>query len=181
MTRFLEALQAAVLAFALLLCLALGLSMVHYRTQARVATAELTRLQAGVKAQNTTAKAELDRLTAERDTVQAQLDAKHQHQEKADAAEQQEIARLRGELERRPVRVRIVAQPVTQSVACGPGSGGAAGEAPASADPGAADTAEAYGLLPAGNSARLGAVIQEIETLNAAYTSCRTTLIDNNP
>lgn len=176
MTRFLEALQAAVLASALLLCLALGLSMVHYRTQARVATAELTRLQAGVKAQNTTAKAELDRLTAERDTAQAQLDAKHQHQEKADAAELQEIARLRGELERRPVRVRIVAQPA----ACGPGGGGAAGEAPASADPGAADTAQAYGLLPARNSARLGAVIQEIEILNAAYASCRTTLIDNN-
>lgn len=176
MTRFLEALQAVVLAVALLLCLALGLSMVHYRTQARVATAELTRLQAGVKAQNTTAKAELDRLTAERDTAQAQLDAKHQHQEKTDAAELQEIARLRGELERRPVRVRIVAQPA----ACGPGGGGAAGEAPASADPGAADTAQVYGLLPARNSARLRAVIQEIETLNAAYASCRTTLIDNN-
>lgn len=176
MTRFLEALQAAVLVVALLLCLALGLSMVHYRTQARVATAELTRLQAGVKAQNTTAKAELDRLTAERDIAQAQLNAKHQHQEKTDAAQLQEIARLRGELERRPVRVRIVAQPA----ACGPGSGGAAGEAPASADAGTADTAQAYGLLPEGNSARLGAVIQEIETLNAAYASCRTTLIDNN-
>lgn len=176
MTRFLEALQTAVLAVALLLCLALGLSMVHYRTQARVATAALTRLQADVSAQNTTAKAELARVTAERDTAQAKLDAKHQHQEKTDAAELQEIARLRGELERRPVRVRIVAQPA----ACGPGSGGAAGEAPASADAGAADTAQAYGLLPEGNSARLGAVIQEIETLNAAYASCRTTLIDNN-
>lgn len=176
MTRFLEALQTAVLAVALLLCLALGLSMVHYRTQARVATAALTRLQAEVSAQNTTAKAELDRLTAERDTAQAKLDAKHQHQEKADAAELQEIARLRGEFERRPVRVRIVAQPA----ACGSGSGGPPGEAPASAVAGAADTAEAYGLLPAGNSARLGAVIQEIETLNAAYASCRTTLIDNN-
>lgn len=176
MTRFLEALQAAVLAIALLLCLALGLSMVHYRTQARVATAELTRLQAGVKAQNTTAKAELDRLTAERDTAQAKLDAKHQHQEKADAAELQEIARLRAELERRPVRVRVVAQPA----ACGSGGGGAAGEEAPRTDAGAADTAQAYGLLPAGNSARLGAVIQEIETLNAAYASCRTTLIDNN-
>lgn len=176
MTRFLEALQAAVLAAALLLCLALGLSMVHYRSQARVATAELTRLQADVRAQNTVAQAELDRLTAERDTAQAQLNAKHQYQEKADAAELQEIARLRGELERRPVRVRIVAQPA----ACGPGGGGAAGKEALRTDAGAADTAQAYGLLPAGNSARLGAVIQEIETLNAAYASCRTTLIDNN-
>lgn len=176
MTRFLDALQAALLTGALLLCLVLGLSMSHYRTQAKANGDELRRLQANVEAQNSTAQAELDRLTAERDTAQAQLETQHQNQEKTDAVATQEIARLRGELERRPVRVRIVAQPA----ACGPGSGGAAGEAPASADAGAADTAEAYGLLPAGNSARLGAVIQEIETINAAYASCRATLIDNN-
>lgn len=176
MTRFIAEFQAAVLAAALLLCLILGGAMVHYRTQAHANADALRRLQADVEAQNSTAQAELDRLTVERDTAQAQLETQHQRQEKADAAEQQEIARLRGELERSPVRVRIV----PQSTACGPGSGGSASEAATRADAGAADTAPSYGVLPAGNSARLGAVIQEIETLNAAYASCRATLIDNN-
>ncbi|MPN18487.1 hypothetical protein SDC9_165847 [bioreactor metagenome] len=137
--------------------------------------AKLQQLQALVAAQNDQARTTLERLTTERDAAQAQVDTQHQQQEMADAQARQEIARLHSELERSgPVRVRISAQPAP---ACGPGGGGAPGHPSAAADPGAADAAPAYGLLPAANSARLAGVIQEIETLNAAYASCRSLLL----
>lgn len=173
MKRFLAFIAPGVLALALLLCLALALGMWHLKAKSQLVATELQQLQASVATQNRTAKAELERLTAERNAAQARLDQLYQQQEKTDAQAVQEIARLTGELEQRPVRVRIVSQPSVS------GAGGcrATGEQAASTDPGAADAAEAYGLLPAANSARLAGVIQEIETLNAAYASCRSLLL----
>lgn len=173
MKRFLAFITPGVLALALLLCLALALGMWHLKAKSQVVATELQQLQGSVATQNRTAKAELERLTAERNAAQARLDQLYQQQEKTDAQAVQEIARLTGELEQRPVRVRIVSQPAAS------GSRGCrtAGEQAACADPGAADTGQAYGLLPAANSARLAGVIREIETLNAAYASCRSLLL----
>lgn len=173
MKRFLAFITPGVLALALLLCLALALGMWHLKTKSQIVATELQQLQGSVATQNRTAKAELERLTAERNAAQARLDQLYQQQEKTDAQAVQEIARLTGELEQRPVRVRIVSQPV----ASGAGGCRATGEQAASTDPGAADAGQAYGLLPAANSARLAGVIQEIETLNAAYASCRSLLL----
>ncbi|MBS3021399.1 hypothetical protein DJFAAGMI_04171 [Comamonas sp. PE63] len=173
MKRFLAFITPGVLALALLLYLALALGMWHLKTKSQLVATELQQLQGSVATQNRIAKAELERLTVERNAAQARLDQLYQQQEKTDAQAVQEIARLTGELEQRPVRVRIVPQPA----AGGAGGCRAAGEQAASTDPGAADAAEAYGLLPAANSARFAGVIQEIETLNAAYASCRSLLL----
>lgn len=173
MKRFLAFITPGVLALALLLCLALALGMWHLKTKSQVVATELQQLQASVATQNRTAKAELELLTAERNAAQARLDQLYQQQEKTDAQAVQEIARLTGELEQRPVRVRIVSQPA----ASGAGGCRATGEQAAGTEPSAADAGQAYGLLPAANSARLAGVIQEIETLNAAYASCRSLLL----
>jgi hypothetical protein len=173
MKRFLESIAPWLLALALLLCLGLGFGMQHFKTKAQTVAIEFKQLQDSVATQNSIAKAELERLTAERNAAQARLDQLYQQQEKTDAQAVQEIARLTGEHKLRPVRVRIVSQPA----ASGAGGCRTAGEQAASADSGAADAAQAYGLLPAANSARFAGVIQEIETLNAAYASCRSQLL----
>lgn len=170
---FLLAVERWLVAVLLLLSLALAWATDHYRNQVMAMDVQLERLSGEIKRQNADAAQILATLTAQRDTAQTALDAAYQLQEVADAAAQQEIDRLRGDLEQRPVRVRLVPQPA----ACGPGRGGTAGHAPAVADAGAADAAPAYGLLPESNTRRLGAVIAEVETLNAAYASCRAQLM----
>ena len=177
MKRFLDPICAWLLALAVVLCFALSFGFKHYRQKAVTVGDELKQLQASVAAQNRTATAELARLTLERNAAQARLDQFYQQQEKTDVLAVQEIARLSSELEQRPVRVRIVASSTT----CGAGRGGTTGEQASAADPGAADTAQAYGLLPESNSIRLRAVSAEAETINAAYASCRAALFANNP
>lgn len=172
-----DSVMGGLLALALLLCLAFSFGMHHFQQKAQTVGNELGQLRASVAAQNRTATAELERLTAERNAAQSQLDQVYQQQEKTDAQAVQEIARLTGELEQRPVRVRIVASSAT----CGPGSGGPSGHQTTTSDPGAADAAQAYGLLPESNSRRLRAVTAEAETINAAYASCRAALFANNP
>lgn len=172
-----DSVMGGLLALALLLCLLFSFGMQHFKQKAQTVGNELQQLQDSVAAQNRTATAELERLTAERNAAQSQLDQIYQQQEKTDAQAVQEIARLTGELEQRPVRVRIVASPA----ACGPGRGGTEGDQATAAALGATDAAQAYGLLPESNSRRLGAVIAEAETINAAYASCRAALFANNP
>lgn len=177
MKRFLDTVCAWLLALAVVLCFALSFGFKHYRQKALTVGNELQQLQASVAVQNRTAAAELARLTTERNAAQAQLDQIYQQQEKTDVLAVQEIARLTGELEQRPVRVRIVASSTT----CGAGRGGPTGEQASAADSGAADATQAYGLLPESNSIRLRAVSAEAETINAAYASCRAALFANNP
>lgn len=145
----------------------------HYRDLAATNAKELTALQGQVQHQNDLAKLKLDEMTRQRDAKQSELDDFHKTQEKKDEAAKLEIARLAGELEHRPVRVRIVAQPAQ----CGPGGGGSQGGAAAGTEAGEGDTTQTYGLLPESNSRRLGAVITEAETVNAAYASCRAQLL----
>ena len=169
MKRFLDTICARLLVLAVVLCFALSFGIKHYRQKALTVGRELQQLQDSVAVQNRTAAAELARLTLERNAAQAQLDQLYQQQEETDVLAVQEIARLSNELEQRPVRVRIVASSTT----CGAGSGGTTGDQATAANSGAADAAQTYGLLPAANSARLAGVIQEIETINVAYASCR--------
>lgn len=131
---------------------------------------ELAHVRGQVEQQGSEAQAQLDRLTAERDERQARLDRLSTEQEQKDAHAETEIARLAGELERRPVRVRIV----TEAGRC---SAGAPGDATAGPEDRARHTGTAYGVLPDENTRRLGAALTEIETLSAAYSSCRATLL----
>ncbi|WP_143326285.1 hypothetical protein [Vandammella animalimorsus] len=173
--RVLAALERWAAVALLLACLALAGVADWQMRRARAARAELAALQAAVAAQNAQAAQTLQTLTQERDAAQARADAAHTLREQTDAQNQAEIARLAGELERRPVRVRVVTRPA----ACGPGGGGPTDHAPAGADAGAADASAAIGLLPARNAERLAAVIAEMETVNAAYASCRARLLQH--
>ena len=152
----------------LLLMLAMAW-LVGYQGGKESAGKDLARLQGMIEQQADQAGQTLARLTAERDEKQARLDRLAADQEKKDADAKAEIDRLAGELRDRPVRVRIV----TQAGDC---SRGAAGDAAARAEDRAGDTGTTDGILPAENSRRLGAALTEIETLSAAYSSCRAML-----
>ena len=152
----------------LLLMLALA-GLVGYQGGKESAGKDLARLQGIIEQQADQAGQTLERLTAERDEKQARLDRLAAEQESKDADAKAEIERLAGELRDRPVRVRIVAQ----ARDC---SRGAAGDAAARAEDRAGDTGATSGILPAENTRRLGAALTEIETLSAAYSSCRAML-----
>lgn len=132
---------------------------------------KLEDLRGQISRQSAQAKETLEQLTKERDEKQALFDAKAKQQEETDNAAKLEIALLADELANRPVRVRVV----TASGAC---SGSASGNSTSSAETGAGNTSSASGLLPESNSRRLRAAIEEIETLSAAYSSCRGRLLD---
>lgn len=155
------------------LSLALGWATSHYRNKALSYNQQLTELKVEVSRQNQEAEQKLVQLTLERDAKQAELDALYLSQEKKDEAARLEIARLATELEQRPVRVRLVPQPSS----CGDRGGSPQSNSPASTDSGTGDETEAYGLLPEANTRRLVEVIAEAETINAAYASCRATLM----
>lgn len=177
MKRFIERLAAWSSIVLLLLCLALAWAANRLHDQAQAARTELFALQQQIKQQNDQAAQTLKNLTAQRDAQKARADAAFDRQEASDAANQQEIARLADELERRPVRVRIITQPATS----GASSDRADSRAAAIAKPGGADPAQTLGVLPERNSQRLAGLITEIETINAAYTSCRSRLFFDAP
>ncbi len=150
-------------------------STLTYRHLYQDATANLKSLSDQVERQNAETDAKLAELTAQRDMKQAALNKAAADQERKDNDAQAEIARLAGELRDRPVRVRIV------PAAGGGCSGGAAGDAAGAAEAGAGDAASAYGLLPEENSRRFNDSLSEVETLSAAYNSCRARLIPQEP
>ena len=157
----------------LVLALILSAQKNHYRDTLRAVAKLYNTLNADVERQKKEAGAKLAELTAQRDMKQAALSKAAADQERKDNDAQAEIARLSGELRDRPVRVRVVATPAG-SGSCG---GSAAGDAAATAEAGSGDAAAGYGLLPAENSRRLADAIEEVETLSAAYSSCRARLI----
>lgn len=144
--------------------------LVGYQSGKESAGKDLARLQGMIEQQAEEAEQTLERLTAERDKKQAALNKAAADQERKDADAKAEIERLAGELRDRPVRVRVVAQ-------AGDCSRGAAGDAAARAEDRTGDTGTADGILPPENSRRLSAALTEIETLSAAYSSCRSRLI----
>ena len=145
--------------------------LVGYQSGKESAGKDLARLQGMIEQQADQAEQTQQRLIAERDKKQAALNKAAADQERKDADAKAEIDRLAGELESRPVRVRIVTSPA------GSCSGSAAGDAAARAEDRAGDAGTADGVLPPENTRRLSAALTEIETLSAAYSSCRSRLI----
>ena len=176
MSKLLDYALGVILLIALGLALSFGLAMTNYRDKAAQAADLLNALQRDVNTRNDEAQTKLDELTRQNQAMSVALTTLRTERESTDEANTKEIARLSGELSRRPVRVRLV----PQASACGAGGGGTEGGQTAVANAGATDAASTYGLLPARNSERLARVIQEAETINAAYASCRITLIQNN-
>lgn len=141
-----------------------------YLQGGRAATEKLENLKGKVEQQTVQAEKILADLTEDRDKKQAALDAQAEQQEETDNAAKLEIARLASELERRPIRVRIV----TESGAC---SGSAASNHATNTTDSAGNQASTSGLLPESNSRRLRAAIAEVETVSSAYSSCRKRLL----
>lgn len=147
--------------------------LVGYQSGKESAGKDLARLQGMIEQQAEEAGQTLERLTAERDKEQARLDRLAAEQESKDADAKAEIERLAGELRDRPIRVRYVTAP------SGAGSGGAASQAAVSPGDSAGDATAATGVLPESNTQRLGVALTEVETLSAAYNSCRSVLVAN--
>lgn len=162
----------AILALALA-CIALGFTSCSYRDRLIVAEQTLEAQSSAIKIQNEEAGALLAQRTAERDAKQAALDRLAADQEKKDEAATNEIARLGGELRDRPIRVRVI----SERSSGGPGGGGAPGDTTCTAAPGAGDAEPASWVLSEATARSLGEVITEVETLSAAYSSCRAVLL----
>jgi len=147
----------------------LGLSTWHYRGQARTAGLALQVQNAAVVATNRAAAQLLEQRTRERDAKQAELDKRHQAQEKTDEKAVTQIAADDRHQRSTPVVVRV--RDCTRDAG---GSGrSTAGAAAAGADAGAADAGTASGVLSEAGAGRLADALTEIEKVSAAYASCK--------
>lgn len=116
------------------------------------------------------ATAKLKQLTAERDAKQAALDQQAKEQGEKDAQAQSDISALHDKLLHTPVRVQYLPSTADHRSTTGQASTSTANSA--------ADQSASSGVLPESNTQRLASAIAEIETLSAAYGSCRATLIE---
>lgn len=159
------------------LVVVLGLATWHYRGQAKVSGLALKVQSSAIVTMNKAAADLLKRRTAERDALQAELDKRRAAQENTDEKAVSQIAADDRSQRSVPVRVRVL--DCTRDA--GRSGGSAAGEAARPADAGAADAGAASGVLPADGARRLADALKEIETMSAAYGSCRATLIPPQP
>lgn len=154
------------------LVVVLGLATWGYRTQLKATSFALATQSVAIVRQNLTAAALLKTRTAERDAKQAELDKRAAAQEKTDGKAIAQIGADDKQQRSAPVRVRVLN--------CTRDAGGSGGSAPGGAAPatevGAGDTGAASGVLSEAGARRLADALNEIERVNAAYSSCRETL-----
>ncbi len=151
------------------LVVVLGLSTWQYRRMFRASDYALTTQTDAIKARNAEANRRLIQLTNERDGKQAELDKRRAAQEKNDATAVTQVAADDRRQRAAPVVVRVRECTSDARVS----GGGAAGPVAAGAGPGPADQSSASGVLPDAGARRLADALTEIETLSAAYASCR--------
>lgn len=124
------------------------------------------------KQQELQLKADYKKAQKEVEKKQKELNKIAQQQSKKDEQAKIQIKNLTNELTNQLVRVRV--QPEANKCS----------RAGASTNKDTADSegnrSEAYGLLPEINTKRLARAIEEVETLSAAYSSCKNTLQINN-
>ena len=155
-----------IMASSLVVLVALGLFFYGFASGRESVLGEWVQLKTKVEEANRIAEERLVKLRADRDRKEAELERLAEEREKLDEQAQAEIERLATRLEQRPVRVRVVTEPRS----CG---GSAEGDAAAGTGAGEEDAGQASGVLPEENSRRLREALTEIETLSAAYNSCR--------
>lgn len=151
------------------LVLVLGLSTWQYRRMFKATDFALTTQNAAIKAQNRTAADLLEQRTAERDALQTKLNERAAAQEKTD---EKAVGQIDADDKRQrsaPVRVRV--HDCTRDA--GPRGGGAPGGAAARSEAGAGDAGAASGVLPEAGAGRLADALTEIETMSAAFASCK--------
>ena len=158
----------ALMALALLVVV-LGLSTWEYRRMFKATDFALALQNNAIKAQNTAAEQLLKKRTAERDALQKKLDERAAAQEKTDEKAVGQINADDKQQRAVPVRVRVL------NYTCDAGSrgGGAPGEATATAGAGAEDAGAAGGVLAKEADELIKRDINAIETLQAAFNSCK--------
>jgi len=147
----------------------LGLATWHYRALAKTAGLALQIQNAAVVATNTAAQRLLDQRTKERDAKQAELDKRAEAQKETDEKAVTQITADDQRQRSAPVVVRV------RNCSRDARSGGRStpGEAATSAGAGAEDAGAASGVLSKAGAGRLADALKEIETMSAAYSSCR--------
>lgn len=155
------------------LLVVLGLSTWHYRALAKTTGLALKVQNAAVVATNTAAQRLLEQRTKERDAKQAELNKRAEVQEKTDEKAVTQITADDQRQRSAPVVVRV--RDCTRDARSG--GGGSTGDAAAPARAGAEDPGAASGVLSEAAAGRLADALTEIETMSAAYASCRSTLI----
>lgn len=154
------------------LVVVLGLAMWSYRTQLKVTSFALATQSTAIVQQNLAATALLKIRTAERDDKQEELNKRAAAQENADGKAQGQIAHDDRRQCAAPVRVRVLdcARDARS------GSGRASGQTAAAAGTGAEDAGAASGVLSRAAAGRFADAVKEVETMSAAYGSCRADL-----
>lgn len=155
------------------LVLVLGLSTWEYRRMFKATDFALTTQNAAIKARNEEASRKLIQLTNQRDAAQAELDKRRAAQENSDGQAVTQIGSDDRKQRSAPVRVRVL--DCTRDA--GGGGGGAASQAATAADAGSADAGTSSGVLSKAAAGRLADAITEVETMSAAYASCRANLV----
>lgn len=151
----------------------LGLSTWQYRRMFKATDFALTTQNRAIDQQNKIANRRLVQLTNERDAKQAELDKRAVAQEKTDGKAVAQIGVDDKRQRAAPVRVRVLN--CTRDARSSGGS--APGETAAAAGTGAEDAGAASGVLSKAGAGRLADALTEIETISAAYSSCRSELL----
>jgi hypothetical protein len=151
------------------LVMVLGLSTWEYRRMFKATDFALTTQNAAIKARNEDASRKLIQLTNQRDAAQAELDKRRAAQENSDGQAVTQIGSDDRKQRSTPVRVRVL----NCTRDAGRGGGVAPGSAAAGSETGAADAGAASGVLPKESARRLADALTEVETMSAAYASCR--------
>lgn len=126
-------------------------------------------LQNDVKTQNEQATAKYKQLLADNEAKQLQIDNQFKKQVTQDDQAKKDISSIVSNVAVSPIRVRYVAR----ASRCNSDSADSAKTPDAAIS--ATDTSTTDGVLPQLNSERLASAIGEIETLNAAFASCKAT------
>ncbi|MGJ3704661.1 hypothetical protein [Variovorax sp. AFSI2.2] len=155
------------------LVVALGLSTWQYKRMYAATDFALAVQNNAIKAQNKVAEQLLAKRTIERDALQKKLEERAAAQGKTDEKAVAQIGADDKQQRAAPVRVRV--HDCTRDA--GSGGGRAPGEAAAAAGAGAEDTGAASGVLSKEGARRLADALTEVETMSAAYASCRAELI----
>jgi hypothetical protein len=144
----------------------------HYKADAIVQKANVTKLSSAIETQKEEAAATLRTLNASVLAQQKTIDAAHAAQEKQDASNVQVVAGLqqglRDALDKRGSRLCNPAP-----AGRGSGGGGAAGQGAAGAGAGAADGTQTAGVLQPDARGLLERLMREADAVNIAYASCK--------
>jgi hypothetical protein len=144
----------------------------HYKADAIVQKANVTKLSSAIKTQKDEAAAMLRTINASVLAQQKTIDAARAAQEQKDATNVQVVAGLQQGLhDALATRGSRLCNPAPAGR--GSSGGGAAGQAAAGAGTGAADGAQAGGVLQPDAHGLLERLMKEADAVNIAYASCR--------